>query len=173
MFCGSNAGKDPVYVEATKALAAEIVARSWGLVYGGASVGIMGLLADHVLAAGGRAHGVIPQALKDREVAHAGLTELRVVKTMHERKKLMFDLSDGFIAFPGGFGTLDETFEIITWKQIGLHQKPLIFLNINDYFTPLIAFIDQAVAAGFIKEEHRALFKVAKNAQEAVALLGN
>lgn len=169
VFCGSNSGRDPAFLTEAKALASELVTHNLGLVYGGASVGIMGLLADNVLALGGRVHGVIPQALKDKEVAHTNLTELRVVGTMHERKKQMFDLSDFFITFPGGFGTLDETFEIITWKQIGLHQKPLIFLNFNGFYTPLIEFIDKAVTAGFIKAEHRELFKVANNAKEAVA----
>lgn len=173
VFCGSNPGKDPVYAEEAKRLAQELNARGWGMVYGGASVGIMGLLADEVLAGGGKVHGVIPNALVEKEVAHKNLTELRVVKTMHERKKMMFDLSDFFITFPGGFGTLDETFEIITWKQIGIHQKPIIFLNIHGFYTPLIEFIDKAVAAGFIKSEHRRQFMTAETVKDALALLSN
>lgn len=171
IFCGANSGNDPSYVAEAKTLAGLLVSNGLGLVYGGASIGIMGTLADAVLAGGGRVHGVIPQALADKEVAHKSLTELRVVKTMHERKKLMFDLSEYFITFPGGFGTLDETFEIITWKQIEIHQKPLVFLNTNGFYTPLIEFIDKAVAAGFIKPQHRALFTVANTPQEVIAQL--
>ncbi|MBI3544846.1 MAG: TIGR00730 family Rossman fold protein [Deltaproteobacteria bacterium] len=171
IFCGSNPGKDPYYKAEAVKLAKGLAAMEAGLVYGGASVGIMGMLADTVLAEGGKVFGVIPEALKQKEVAHAGLTELRVVKTMHERKKLMFDFTDVFLTFPGGFGTLDETFEIITWKQIGIHQKPLIFLDIQGFYKPLIDFIDKAVADGFIKPEHRQLFQVAKGAEEALQLV--
>ncbi|MBI3557629.1 MAG: TIGR00730 family Rossman fold protein [Deltaproteobacteria bacterium] len=171
IFCGSNMGKDPIYKEHAKVLAEGLAKAGAGLVYGGASVGIMGFMADTVLGAGGKVFGVIPEALKAKEVAHSGLTELRVVKTMHERKKLMFDFTDVFLTFPGGFGTLDETFEIITWKQIGIHHKPLIFLDINDYYKPLIEFIDKAVASGFIKAEHRQLFQSASGAEEALQLV--
>lgn len=168
VFCGSNPGHDSVYKQAAATLAEGIVSRGWGFVYGGASVGIMGHLADTVLAKGGRAYGVIPESLKAKEVAHAGLTQLHVVQSMHERKKMMFDMTDVFLTFPGGFGTFDETFEIVTWKQIGLHQKPLIFLNINGFYSPLIEFIDKAVLAGFIKPEHRQLFHVTNSAEEAL-----
>ena len=171
VFCGSNPGQDPIFANEAGNLASELVTRGYGLVYGGASVGIMGMLADQVMAKGGRVHGVIPSSLKEREVAHKGLTELRVVTTMHERKKLMFDLSEAFITFPGGFGTLDETFEIITWKQIGLHEKPIVFLNIKGFYAPLINFIDTAVAAGFIKPEHRKHFLVADTVKEAMDLI--
>ena len=173
IFCGSNMGNDPVYKAAAKILALGIAKAGAGLIYGGASVGIMGYLADTVLEAGGKVIGVIPESLKAKEVAHAGLTELRVVKTMHERKKLMFDFTDVFLTFPGGFGTLDETFEIITWKQIGIHQKPLIFLDINGYYKPLIDFIDKAVSSGFIKAEHRQLFQSASGAEEALRLVAD
>lgn len=171
VFCGANPGNQEIYKTEAQKLAEGLARKAIGLVYGGASVGIMGLLADTMLSNGGRVYGIIPQALKDKEVAHANLTELRVVKTMHERKKLMFDLSDFFLTFPGGFGTLDETFEIITWKQIGIHDKPLILMNITGFFTPLIEFIDKAVMAGFIKSEHRQLFQVANSAEEALALV--
>lgn len=169
IFCGANPGNKPVYRDQAIELAEGLAERQIGLVYGGASVGIMGLLADTMLAKGGRVYGVIPKALKEKEVAHDKLTELRVVKTMHERKKLMFDLSDVFLTLPGGFGTLDETFEIITWKQIGIHQKPLVFLDTEGYYQPLLSFIDQAVAAGFIRSEHRELFGVANTAEEALS----
>lgn len=172
VFCGSNSGNDPRYKEAARELAHKLVASNIGFVYGGASVGIMGLLADEVLAKGGRAVGVIPQKLIDKEVAHAGLTELHRVGSMHERKKLMFELSDAFLTFPGGFGTLDETFEIITWKQIELHTKPAIFLDINGFYRPLIEFIDRAVSAGFIRPEHRRLFLTASTIDEALVYLG-
>ena len=171
VFCGSNPGNDAIFTQEASTLASEIVSRGYGMVYGGASVGIMGLLADQVLAKGGRVHGVIPSALMEREVAHKSLTELRVVKSMHERKKLMFDLSEAFVTFPGGFGTLDETFEIITWKQIGLHEKPIVFLNINGFYSPLINFLDTAVTAGFIKPEHREHFLVADTVKQAMDLL--
>lgn len=168
IFCGSNMGRNEIFRSQAIALAEGLAVRDIGLVYGGASVGVMGLLADTMLAKGGRVLGVIPEALRDREVAHAGLTELRVVKTMHERKKLMFDLADSFLTFPGGFGTLDETFEIITWKQIGIHEKPLLFLDIDGYYKPLIQFIDTAVSAGFIRVEHRGLFGLVNTAEEAL-----
>jgi uncharacterized protein (TIGR00730 family) len=171
IFCGSNRGVNEVYAREGEKLAKGLVRHGAGLVYGGASVGMMGLLADTVLAEGGQVIGVIPQALMDRELAHGSLTKLHVVQTMHERKKLMFDLTDIFLTFPGGFGTLDETFEIITWRQIGLHEKPVILLDTNDYFKPLIQFIDHAVAEGFIKREHRQLFLTARSAEEALDLI--
>lgn len=169
IFCGSNPGNDPVYQKIAKELIAVMAEKKIGLVYGGAKVGIMGLLADEMIRQGGEVHGVIPKALIDKEVAHRGLTSLREVSTMHERKQLMFDMSDAFITFPGGFGTLDETFEIITWKQIDLHKKPLVFLDVNNFYSPLIDFIDSAVSAGFIRPEHRKLFLVAKDSKNAVA----
>jgi uncharacterized protein (TIGR00730 family) len=134
--------------------------RGLGLVYGGGHVGLMGVLADAVLAAGGRVIGVIPQALVDRELAHQGLTELHIVETMHQRKALMADSSDAFIALPGGFGTLDETFEILTWAQLGLHAKPVGMLNVEGFFDPLLAWIEQAVAQGFLRAQHRELLMV-------------
>ena len=131
------------------------------LVYGGASVGLMGITADAALAAGGKVIGVIPESLFSKEVAHHGLTKLHRVHSMHERKTLMYDLSDGFIALPGGLGTLEEIFEVVTWAQLGLHQKPCGFLNVDGYFDPLLGFIERMVERRFLKEKHRALVRVA------------
>lgn len=142
--------------------------RGLGLVYGGASVGVMGAIADAVLAGGGHVTGVIPSALVVKEIAHQALPDLRVVATMHERKALMVDLSDAFVALPGGMGTLDETFEVLTWAQLGLHHKPVGFLDTTGYYRPLLEFLDNGIAARFIKPEHRGLYIVE---QEPAALL--
>jgi len=142
--------------------------RRIGLVYGGASVGLMGILADAALEAGGSVVGVIPEALAKKEIAHEGLTALRIVGSMHERKAVMADLSDGFIALPGGMGTLEEFFEIVTWAQLGLHRKPCGLLDVESYFTPLLMFLDRAVEERFVKEVHRGLVLVAR---EPTALL--
>jgi uncharacterized protein (TIGR00730 family) len=157
VFCGSNPGARPDYAEAARALAHELCARGLGLVYGGASVGVMAAVADAVLARGGRVIGVIPQALLARELAHPALTELHVVGTMHERKARMVDLSDGFVALPGGYGTLDELFEVMTWAQLGLHEKPCGLLDVADYFAHLVRFIDHTVAERMVRAEHREL----------------
>src|SRR5208283_2420803 len=141
----------------TEKLGAELVRRKIGLVYGGGNVGLMGVLADTVLSAGGEAVGVIPQNLMAREVGHDGLTKLHVVRSMHERKALMADLSDAFIAMPGGFGTLEEFCEVVTWAQLGLHAKPCGILNVLGYYSPLLAMLDHAVEEGFLKPENRAL----------------
>lgn len=161
VFCGSSAGKDPVFADAARALGDALGRRGIRLVYGGASVGLMGVVADAALAAGGEAVGVIPEPLFGKEVAHLGLTRLHRVASMHERKTLMYELSDGFVALPGGMGTLEEIFEILTWAQLGLHQKPCGFLNVDGYFDPLLAFLDEMAAKGFLKEKHRALIHVA------------
>jgi uncharacterized protein (TIGR00730 family) len=153
VFTGSREGCRSSYRVAAVELGRVLVARGFELVYGGAHVGLMGALADSVLEAGGRAIGVIPQALVDREVAHRGLSELRVVATMHERKALMADLSDGFIAMPGGWGTFEELFEVLTWSQLGLHGKPCGLLNVDDYFGPLMALLTHAANEGFVKPE--------------------
>lgn len=137
-------------------MGALLARRGIGLVYGGGKVGLMGIVADAVMAHGGEAIGVIPQSLADREVAHAGITELRVVDSMHTRKAMMAELSDGFVAMPGGVGTFEEFFEVVTWTQLGVHRKPCGLLNVNAFYTPLAAFIDQAVSEGFIKLVHRA-----------------
>ena len=157
VFCGSNAGSDPAYVEAARGLGQLLAREGVALVYGGGSVGLMGELADAVLHAGGEAIGVIPHALWAREVGHRGLTDLHIVETMHERKAMMADLADAFIALPGGLGTLEEIFEIWTWAQLGLHAKPLGFLDVNGFFTPLMQFLDRAVRERFLKPPHRAI----------------
>lgn len=160
VYCGSNPGRQPAYAEAARGLGKALVERGLGLVYGGASVGVMGVLADTVLALGGRVTGVIPEALVRREVAHPGLSELQVTGSMHERKTLMADLSDGFVALPGGIGTLEELFEAWTWAQLGLHGKPCGLLNVEGYFDGLLAFLDHAVAERFVKEPHRGMLIV-------------
>ena len=156
VYAGSNPGADPAYAEAAAALARLLAQRGIGVVYGGAHRGLMGILADTALAAGGEVIGVIPQALVDREIAHTGLSELRVVASMHERKALMAELSDGFVALPGGAGTLEELIEVYTWSQLGLHRKPMGVLNVNGYYDGLAALLDHAVEQGFLRPEHRA-----------------
>jgi uncharacterized protein (TIGR00730 family) len=160
VYCGSRPGSQPAYTEAAKNLARALVNRNIEVVYGGASVGTMGVLANTVLAEGGHVIGIIPQAVLGREVVHRGLSDLRVVTSMHERKALMAELADGFIALPGGLGTLDEVFEILTWGQLGLHQKPCGLLNIRDYYRGLIDFLDHAVSEQFITDVHRAMLLV-------------
>lgn len=154
VYCGSSSGKRQAYSEAARLLADELVRHNMDLVYGGASVGIMGEIADAVLAAGGRVIGVMPRALVEKEVQHEGLTELLVVDSMHARKLKMAEISDGFIAMPGGLGTLEELFEILTWGQLGFHQKPCALLNIEGYYDKLSAFLDHAVDERFIKAIH-------------------
>jgi len=160
VYCGSNPGRIEAYADGARALAKALVARNLGLVYGGASVGIMGLVADSVLQLGGRAVGVIPEALKRKEIEHRGLTELHVTSSMHERKTLMAELSDGFIALPGGVGTLEEIFEVWTWAQLGFHSKPCGLLNVAGYYDGLTTFLDHTVAEQFIKPAHRATLMV-------------
>jgi uncharacterized protein (TIGR00730 family) len=150
VFCGSRMGARPAYVEGARALGEAIASRGLRLVYGGTSIGLMGVLADAALGRGGKVVGVLPRGLEEREIAHRGLTELHVVGSMHERKALMAKLSDAFIAMPGGFGTWDELFEIITWAQLGLHAKPMGVLNVEGYFEPMLAMIRQAASEGFI-----------------------
>lgn len=157
VFSGSNLGVRPEYTEAAIALGQELVARGLGLVYGGSSVGLMGVVAGAVLVSGGEVIGVLPRGLFQREVAHQHLTELHEVSSMHERKALMSDLADGFIALPGGFGTFDELFEIITWAQLGLHTKPVGLLNAANYFEPLLALVRHATGEGFIPPRHASL----------------
>ncbi len=155
VFCGANHGYKEVYREAAAALGQLMAQQNVTLVYGGGNVGLMGAIADSVLAGNGKAIGVIPQSLVDREVAHAGLTELHVVHTMHERKALMAARSDAFVAMPGGFGTFDEVCEIITWNQLGIIKKPVAFFNVNGYYDTFLAMIDHCVEEGFIKPEYR------------------
>ena len=155
VYCGSNSGRRPAYAAAARDLADVLVRHELELVYGGADMGIMGVLADAVLERGGKVHGVIPQMLRDKEIAHRGLTELHVVASMHARKTVMAALSDGFIAMPGGFGTLEEIIEIVTWGQLRFHDKPCGLLNTNGYFDHLLAYLDNASAEGFLREENR------------------
>ncbi|HYH09526.1 MAG TPA: TIGR00730 family Rossman fold protein [Thermoanaerobaculia bacterium] len=157
VFCGSNKGADPAYLDAVRILGRLFATEGIGLVYGGGSVGLMGELADTVLSSGGEVIGVIPHALWAREVGHRGLTDLHIVDTMHERKAMMADLADAFIALPGGLGTLEEIFEIWTWAQLGLHTKPVGFLDVGGFYKPLMQFLDRAVRERFLKEEHRAI----------------
>ncbi len=160
VFCGSSAGFDPVHRRAADELGALMARDGIELVYGGGSVGLMGAIADAVLAANGRVIGVIPQFLATKELLHTGVTDLRVTHDMHERKALMAELSDGFIAMPGGLGTFEELFEVLTWSQLGLHCKPIGLLSVAGYFDPLVAMIDRAIDDGFCKEQHRGLFVV-------------
>ena len=160
VYCGSSPGRRAVYAGAARELAGELVKRDLGLVYGGASVGIMGVVADAVLDAGGRATGVIPEALRDKEIAHPGLTELHVTPSMHERKTRMAALSDGFIAMPGGVGTLEELFEIWTWAQLGWHDNPCVLLNVDGYYDGLTTFLDHATGEAFLRPAHREMLIV-------------
>lgn len=160
VFCGSSAGQDPVYIETARLLGEALAANGIELVYGGASVGLMGAMADAVLAKGGHVIGVMPQALVDKEIAHAGLSDLRVVGSMHERKAMMAELSDGFIALPGGLGTFEELFEVWTWAQLGYHKKPCALLNVAGFYDKLAGFLDDVVERGFVKPIHRAMLIV-------------
>jgi uncharacterized protein (TIGR00730 family) len=160
VFCGSKPGNDPDFEEAARSLGGTLATEGITLVYGGASVGLMGTLADAALEAGGEVVGVIPKALVEREISHTGITKLHTVGSMHERKALMSDLSEGFIALPGGTGTLEEFFEVQTWAQLGEHAKPCGLLNAGGYYDPLIALFDHMVARGFLSEEHRAMILV-------------
>jgi uncharacterized protein (TIGR00730 family) len=154
VFCGSAAGARPEYAEAARSLAGELARRRLGLVYGGGSVGIMGILADAALAAGVEVIGVIPRPLASRELAHAGVTELRLVESMHERKATMASLVDGFVALPGGLGTLEELLEMLTWSQLGIHRKPVAVLNTAGYWTALLALLDHATLEGFVRRDY-------------------
>jgi uncharacterized protein (TIGR00730 family) len=160
VFCGANVGARPAYAEAADELARLLVAEGVGVVYGGTEVGLMGRLADAALAEGGEVIGVIPGALVDKEIAHRGLTDLRVVASMHERKALMAELSDAFVALPGGLGTLEELFEVYTWSQLGLHRKPCGLLDVEGYYAGIAAFLEHAVEERFLREEHRAMLVV-------------
>jgi uncharacterized protein (TIGR00730 family) len=160
VFCGSSPGGDPRFVAAARELGGALARRGIEIVYGGGRIGLMGAVADAALEAGGRVTGIIPHALERREVAHQGITDLRVVASMHERKALMAELSDGFIALPGGFGTLEEFSEAITWVQLGLQQKPCLLVNIAGYYDPLIAMFDRAHELGFVNAVNRAIPEV-------------
>ena len=163
IYCGSQTGEHPSYREAAEKLGRLLVERDLELVFGAGSIGLMGVVADAVLAAGGKVIGVIPKFLSAREILHQTMTETHVVETMHERKALMEELSDAFIAMPGGLGTFEELFEILTWSQLGLHRKNIGLLNVRNYFDPLLQQIDHAIAEGFVKEKNRDLFVVSDN----------
>jgi uncharacterized protein (TIGR00730 family) len=161
VFCGSQAGTNGLYRQAATDMGRLLAGRGYGLVYGGGHVGLMGVIADAVLASGGEVIGVIPESMVARELAHTGVTRLDVVAGMHERKARMAALANAFIALPGGYGTFEELFEVITWAQIGLHRKPIGLLNVAGYFDALKALVDQAIAEGFIRSEHRRLLTIA------------
>ncbi len=171
VFAGSSDGAKPAYADAAGGLARSIVAAGIGLVYGGGRVGLMGALADSALAEGGEVVGVIPSALERREVAHTGLTELHVVGSMHERKAMMVELADAFVALPGGFGTMDELVEAVTWSQLGIHAKPIGLLDVEGYWRPLRALVDHAVDQGFVRAAHRDRLVWAEDADELVEAL--
>jgi uncharacterized protein (TIGR00730 family) len=171
VFCGSSAPADPRYRDAARTLGALVARRGVGLVYGGGSVGLMGELADAALGYGGRVIGVIPVGLFAREVGHTGLTELHEVGSMHERKQLMYDLSDAFVALPGGLGTLEELAEAATWSQLGLHSKPVVLLDVDGFWAPLVTLFDRMVGIGLLKPTSRDLIQRARSAEEALSLL--
>ncbi|HDY97179.1 MAG TPA: TIGR00730 family Rossman fold protein [Pseudomonas sabulinigri] len=169
VFCGSSAGNNPVYREAAIELGTALAKAGIGLVYGGAQVGLMGAVADAAMAAGGEVIGVIPRQLVERELAHDGLTELKEVGSMHERKAVMADLSDGFIALPGGVGTFEELFEVWTWGQLGHHQKPCALLNVGGYYDKLVTFLNHATTEGFMKQPYREMLIVASDVESVLA----
>src|ERR1700678_1005001 len=171
VYCGSANGNDPAFLAEARALGAAIAAAGLGLVYGGASTGLMGAVADAALAGGAEVIGVLPDVLAGNEIAHAGLTRLELVSTMHERKARMAELADAFLVLPGGYGTLEELLEVVTWAQLRLHAKPCILINTSAYWDGLLAFLDTAVAAGFLKPKNRALLVVVNSAADAVQML--
>ena len=171
VYCGSSRGEDSVYAKAAEALGREIACNNNTLVYGGAKIGLMGILANTVLAEGGSVIGVMPDNLADLEIAHNGLSELFLCEDMHARKKKMSELSDGFIAMPGGLGTLEELFEIWTWAQLGIHSKPIGIFNVDSYFDPMIFFIEKAISAGFIKPGHTSSLIIEDQAENLVKLV--
>ncbi|WP_191830723.1 TIGR00730 family Rossman fold protein [Pseudomonas fluorescens] len=166
VFCGASTGVNPAYREAAIALGQAIAQRGLTLVYGGGAVGLMGIVADAAMAAGGEVIGIIPQALKDAEVGHSGLTRLEVVDGMHARKARMAELSDAFVALPGGLGTLEELFEVWTWGQLGYHAKPLGLLDVNGFYSKLGSFLDHVVEEGFVRPQHRAMLRLADSSAE-------
>jgi uncharacterized protein (TIGR00730 family) len=173
VFCGSGVGADPAYRQSAVMLGKAMADREIELVYGGAQIGIMGAVADAVLAAQGKVIGVIPKFLSGKEIAHAGLTEMIVVNTMHERKALMNQLCDGFITLPGGFGTMEELFEVLTWAQLGLHSKPVALLNVNGYYDQLIAMVSTMLKRDFIKQENQTMFLVSDNIEDLLEMMEN
>ena len=173
VFCGANPGTDPAHAEGARALDHAIAARGLGLVYGGGKVGLMGIVADAALEGGAEVDGVIPEHLMQRELGHGSVTRLHVVASMHERKAMMAALSDGFVVLPGGFGTLEEAFEVLTWSQLGLHRKGTVFLDVKGYWSRLNAMLDSMAEEGFVKPDHRALALTAGNPEEALDMLAD
>jgi uncharacterized protein (TIGR00730 family) len=171
VFCASSRGSGPAYADVAADLGTTLAVKGIEVVYGGGDVGLMGVVADAALAAGGSVTGVMPEALVAKEIAHRGLTDLRITSSMHERKALMADLADGFIALPGGLGTLDELCEILTWAQLGMHTKPVVLLDVDGFWAPFRMLLDGAVAAGFLRPVHRDMAHVAGSIGEALALL--
>ncbi len=171
VFCGSSSGQNPVYAAAARELGEVLAKEKIGLIFGGGRIGLMGVVADAVLSGGGEAVGVIPKALKERELGHDGVTELRIVPSMHARKAMMAELADGFIAAPGGFGTLDELCEILTWAQMGIHHKPCGLLNVNNFFAPLLALFGHQMEEGFLAAKHRALLLVEEKPEPLIKAL--
>lgn len=168
VYCGSSSGRQPEFAERARSLGTRLAERGFGLVYGGGRVGLMGIVADAVLEHGGRAFGVIPQHLVDMETAHRGLTELDIVESMHHRKARMEELSGGFIVLPGGLGTFEEVFEILTWNQIGLLAKPVVFLDVNGYFAPLFHSFEHMIDSGFVKPDCREMLRRTDSVDEAI-----
>ena len=164
-------GASDAFLREAKTLGTAVAESGFGLVYGGTSIGLMGATADAALAAGGEVIGVLPKALQDREIAHRGLTQLHFVGSMHERKAMMASLSDAFVALPGGYGTLDEFFEIVTWAQLKIHNKPCVLINIEGYYQPLLRFIDHAVEQGFVQKKNQSLVQVARDSKHALELI--
>ncbi len=173
VFCASSDGARPLFQTEARAVGTGIGERGWGLVYGGASAGLMGILADAALAAGAPVIGVVPSVLQDKEIAHGGLTELHFVRTMHERKALMADRASAFLALPGGYGTLDEFLEILTWAQLGIHAKPCVLLNVEGFYDGLLTFFDRAIEEGFLQAKNRALIHVAHSVDQALDAIGS
>jgi uncharacterized protein (TIGR00730 family) len=171
VYCSSAGAREEAVEKELRSFGREIAKRGIGLVYGGSSRGLMGALADEVLAAGGKVTGVIPKALEGREAAHRSLSELKVVSTMHEREQLMFELADAFVAFPGGFGTMEEIIEMLTWKQLGIHGKPIVIANIGGYFSPLLQQFELAIQKKYARPEDRILFAVAENTEAILTFL--
>jgi uncharacterized protein (TIGR00730 family) len=172
VYCGSANGSDARFLAEARALGTAIAGAGWGMVYGGASVGLMGAVADAALAGGAEVIGVLPEILSGSEIAHRGLTRLELVNTMHARKARMAHLADAFLILPGGYGTLDELMEIVTWKQLRMHAKPCVLINTAGYWDGLLAFLDTAATAGFLRAENRGLLQVARDAEEAVGMIG-
>jgi uncharacterized protein (TIGR00730 family) len=171
VFCGSNTGADAVFTEAARDLGTSLADHGFGLVYGGGRVGLMGVVADAALAGGAEVIGVMPAHLVDREIGHRGLTALEVTESMHERKARMAELADGFLVLPGGFGTYEEAIEVLTWNQLGLMTKPVVFVDVAGFYAPLMDFFDAAVRAGFVRDSHRALVQLARTPAEALEMV--